>query len=69
VTRYVCRTLGIALDELSQAVDGDTLVLAWPGANGFSKASVESRALGLGLDVVVMVQPAVWQEVTTDNNR
>ena len=69
MTRYVCRTLGIALDELAQASDGDTVVLAWPGANGFSRASVESRAIGLGLDVVVEVQPAVWQEVTADNSR
>jgi len=58
MARYVCRTLGIALDELAQATDGDTLVLAWPGANGFSKASVESRAIGLGLDVVIEVAPA-----------
>lgn len=57
MTRYTCRTLGIALDELAQAVDGDTLVLAWPGANGFSKASVESRAVALGLDVVIKVAP------------
>ena len=57
MTRYVCRTLGIALDELREVVDGDTLELAWPGANAFSKASVESRALALGLDVVVEVAP------------
>lgn len=57
MTRYVCRTLGIALDELAQANDGDTVVLAWPGANGFSRASVESRAIGLGVDVVVEVAP------------
>lgn len=68
MTKFVCRTFGIALDFLPQAADGDTLVLAWPGANGFSRASVESRALGLGLDVVIEIQPAVWQEVTTDNN-
>ena len=67
MTRYVCRTLGIAQETLAQASDGDTVVLAWPGANGFSRASVESRAIGLGVDVVIEVQPAVWQEVATDN--
>lgn len=63
MTTYTCRTLGIALDELAQAQDGDVIRLVWPGANGFSKASVESRALGLGLDVVVEVAP---QEVKRD---
>lgn len=57
MTTYTCRTLGIALDELAQAVDGDVLRLVWPGANGFSKASIESRALALGLDVIVEVAP------------
>jgi len=63
VTRFVCRTLGIALDELAQAEDGDTLVLAWRDANAFSRASVESQALARGLDVVVVVAP----EVRPDN--
>jgi hypothetical protein len=57
--------LGIAIDHLQQAADGDTLVLAWRDANAFSRASVESRALALGLDVVVVVAP----EVATDNKR
>jgi hypothetical protein len=57
MTRYTCRTLGIALDTLAQAQDGDTIRLVWPGANGFSKASVESRLVALGLDVVVEVAP------------
>ena len=43
MTTYICRTLRIALDEMAQAVDGDTIRLVWPGANGFSKATVESR--------------------------
>ena len=64
MTTYVCRTLGIALDELREVVDGDTLELAWPGANGFSRASVESRAVSLGLDVVIVVAPEYRQEVT-----
>lgn len=54
---YIRRTLGIALDELAQAVDGDVIRLVWPGANGFSRVSVESRALALGLDVIVEVAP------------
>lgn len=66
MTTYICRTLGIAMDELDQAVDGDTLVLAWSGANGFSRSSVESRALALGLDVVIETAPAIWQEVTNN---
>lgn len=57
MTRFVCRTLGIAMDEVAQAQDGDTLVLAWRDANVFSKASVESRAAAMGLDVVVEVAP------------
>lgn len=68
MTTYICRTLGIALDELGQAEDGDTLMLAWQGANGFSRASVESRALALGLNVVIEIKPAVWQEAP-DNKR
>ena len=63
MTTYTCRTLGIALDHLAQATDGDTIRLVWPGANGFSKATVESRALALGLDVIVEVAP---QEVRND---
>jgi hypothetical protein len=50
--------LGIALDELAQVQDGDTLVLAWRDANLFSRASVESRAVAMGLDVLVIVAPA-----------
>lgn len=57
MTRYTCRTLGIALETVAQAVDGDTVALVWPGANGFSRAAVESRAIGLGLDVVIEVAP------------
>ena len=63
MTTYICRTHGIALDELAQAVDGDVLRLVWPGANGFSKASVESRALALGLDVIVEVAPQEAERV------
>jgi len=63
MTTYICRTLGIALDELAQAVDGDVLRLVWPGANGFSKAGVESRALALGLDVIVEVAPQEVEHV------
>lgn len=62
MTRYVCRSLGIALDELAQAQDGDTLVLAWRDANVFSRTAVESQAIGKGLDVLVVVAPEV-----TDN--
>jgi len=66
VTRYTCRTLEIALEQLQQADDGDTLLLVWRDAtNAFSRAIVESRALALGLDVVVVVAP----EVATDNKR
>ena len=61
--RFVCRTLGIAIEELDRVVDGDQLLLTWPGANAFSKASVESRAVSLGLDVVVVVAPEYRQEV------
>lgn len=57
MTRYTCRTLGIALDTLGQAQDGDTIRLVWPDVNGLSKASVESRAAAMGLDVVVEVAP------------
>jgi hypothetical protein len=61
--------LGIALDHLAQAADGDTLLLTWSGANAFSRASVESRALSLGLDVIVVVAPAATrQEVNTTVN-
>lgn len=63
MTTYTCKTLGIALDHVVQAQDGDTIRLVWPGANGFSKATVESRALALGLDVIVEVAP---QEVRND---
>lgn len=53
------RTQGAALEVLKQAEDGDTIELAWPGATQFSKAVVESRAIGLGLNVVVMLaEPA-----------
>jgi hypothetical protein len=55
--------LGIAQETLAQAVDGDTVALVWPGANGFSKASVESRAVALGLDVVIEVAPVAAEEV------
>jgi len=65
MTIYVCRTLGIALDELAQAQDGDTLRLTWQDANAFSRASVESQAIGMGLDVMVVVAP----DVKPDNNR
>jgi hypothetical protein len=34
------------------------LVLAWRDANLFSRASVESRAVAMGLDVLVIVAPA-----------
>lgn len=64
MTTYACRTLGIALDHVKQAQDGDTIRLVWPGANGFSKASVESRAVALGLDVVIEVRPERAAEIT-----
>ncbi len=55
MTRYVCRTFAIAQEQLNQATDGDTIVLTWPGANRFHCAAVESRAIGLGLDLIVHV--------------
>lgn len=55
MTRYVCRTLAIAQEQLAQANDGDTIVLTWPGANRYHCAAVESRALALGLDLIVHV--------------
>lgn len=65
MTRYVCRTLGIAIEELNRGVvDGDQLLLVWRDANSFSRASVESQALALGLDVLVVVAPGYQQEVT-----
>lgn len=48
---------------LVAAEDGDTLRLVWPDANGFNRLAVESRAVALGLDVVVVVAP-VRKEVT-----
>lgn len=51
-----------ALEALTVAQDGDTIELAWPGATQFSKAAVESRAIGLGLDVVVMLAPERQKE-------
>lgn len=57
MTTYTCRTYGIALDTVAQADDGDTIQLAWPGANGFSKAAIESRALALGLNIIVEIPP------------
>lgn len=56
--RFVCRTMAMATEDLAaQAQDGDTIVLAWPEANGFNKLALESRAIGLGLDVVIEVAP------------
>lgn len=47
---------------LVAAQDGDTLRLVWPDANGFNKMAVESRAVALGLDVVVEVAPGdAWR--------
>lgn len=46
--------VGVALVA---AQDGDTIRLVWPDANGFDRMCVESRAVGLGLDVVVEVAP------------
>lgn len=63
MTTYICRTMGIASDELSQAEDGDTIRLAWSGAQS-SKAIVESWALRLGLDVVIEVEKEVWVDNT-----
>lgn len=44
------RSHGSALEALQVAEDGDVIELAWPGATQFSKAAIESRAIGLGLD-------------------
>lgn len=39
----------------NEAEDGDTIRLNWDGANSYSAQKVESKAMGLGLDVVVEV--------------
>lgn len=44
-----------AQDLLERAEDGDTICLVWAGASKHSAQVVESRAMGLGLDVVVEV--------------
>lgn len=50
-------TIDIALEQLDRAQDGDTIRLAWPEASIYSKLAVESRALALGLDIVVETGP------------
>lgn len=57
MTTYVCRSLGIARDTLAQAQDGDTIRLVWRDATAFSRAAVESNAVAMGLDVIVVVAP------------
>lgn len=36
--------------------DGDTIILAWPGATLHARQQIESRCIGLGLDVLVEVE-------------
>ena len=69
MTRYVCRTLAIAQEQLTQASDGDTIVLTWPGANRFHCAAVESRALALGLGLLVHVSLDEPASVKSGNPR
>ena len=54
MTRCTCRTLGIALDELAQAVDGDTLVWPW------QVVQVMALAEELGVQVVIVDRVLDW---------
>jgi len=55
---WSCKSLRGALEAVHAAEDGDVIELAWLGANEFSRATVESCAIGRGVDVVVEVIPA-----------
>ena len=48
-----CRRMDSALEILARAEDGDTIELAWPTANQYQKQIVESRAVSLGLNLIV----------------
>lgn len=62
---FTARTVDDALEVLrAEAHDGDTVRLVWPSAGMYSKAAVESTAMALGLDVVVVVGPPSTNEVT-----
>lgn len=49
-------TAGVSA-ALVAAQDGDTIRLVWPDVTGFNRLAVESRAVALGLDVVVVAAP------------
>lgn len=62
---FVVRTVDQALDVLrTLAHDGDTIRLVWPSAGMYSRAAVESTAMGLGLDVVVELPDRATDRVT-----
>lgn len=53
---WTARSVERAMELLrTEAQDGDTIRLAWPAASQFTKLALESTAMGLGLDVVVVV--------------
>lgn len=54
---HTASTVDIALSQLHRLEDGDTIHLDWPGVSIYSKLAVESRALALGLDIVVETGP------------
>lgn len=62
---YTAGSVDRALEMLRTEVqDGDTIRLAWPSAGLYSKLAVESTAMGLGLDVVVVVPDRAPDRVT-----
>lgn len=54
---HTAMTIHSALEKLDRTQDGDTIRLVWPGASIHAKQAVESRALALGLDIIVEVGP------------
>lgn len=60
---WTARSMQQAREMVRVANDGDTIRLVWDGACKASALVVESHAIGLGLDVVVVVGERVTDQI------